>query len=92
MQFLFVSPPLPVSYFYEGAPLLILDRPENRAKARSAREKKKAIPKTLLAAATSQAAVVAVFRVLDYLARHAAFFTDAFPSLLYRLFISSTFP
>jgi hypothetical protein len=48
----------------------------------------------LLYAATPQAAAAAVSRVLDYLARHAAdhpraFFADTFPSLLYRLFVSS---
>ncbi|CAM0149520.1 unnamed protein product [Urochloa decumbens] len=48
----------------------------------------------VLDAATPLAAAAATSRVLDYLARHAAdhpraFFADAFPSLLYRLFVSS---
>ncbi|CAN6296904.1 unnamed protein product [Urochloa humidicola] len=48
----------------------------------------------VLDAATPPAAAAATSRVLDYLARHAAdhpraFFADAFPSLLYRLFVSS---
>uniref|UniRef100_A0A0A9DHG5 Sphingomyelin phosphodiesterase 4 n=1 Tax=Arundo donax TaxID=35708 RepID=A0A0A9DHG5_ARUDO len=47
----------------------------------------------VLDAATPPAAAAAATRVLDYLARHAAdhpraFFADAFPSLLYRLFVS----
>ncbi|PAN52096.1 hypothetical protein PAHAL_9G641800 [Panicum hallii] len=48
----------------------------------------------VLDAATPPAAAAATSRVLDYLTRHAAdqpraFFADAFPSLLYRLFVSS---
>ncbi|OEL12592.1 hypothetical protein BAE44_0026389 [Dichanthelium oligosanthes] len=48
----------------------------------------------VLEAATPPAAAAATSRVLDYLARHAAdhpraFFADAFPSLLFRLFVSS---
>nr|CAB3497354.1 unnamed protein product [Digitaria exilis]CAB3502321.1 unnamed protein product [Digitaria exilis] len=48
----------------------------------------------VLDAATPPAAAAATSRVLDYLASHAAdhpraFFADAFPSLLYRLFVSS---
>lgn len=48
----------------------------------------------VLDAATPPAAAAATSRVLDYLASHAAdhpraFYADAFPSLLYRLFVSS---
>ncbi|KAL6648981.1 hypothetical protein ACP70R_013205 [Stipagrostis hirtigluma subsp. patula] len=48
----------------------------------------------VLDAATPPAAAAAASKVLDYLARHVAdhpraFFADAFPSLLYRLFVSS---
>jgi sphingomyelin phosphodiesterase 4 len=54
-----------------------------------------ALVATVLSAATPPAAAAATSAVLDYLARHAAadhpraFFADAFPSLLYRLFVSS---
>ncbi|XP_051183740.1 uncharacterized protein [Lolium perenne] len=53
-----------------------------------------ALAAALLDAATPPAAAAATSSVLDYLARHAAdhpraFFADAFPSLLYRLFVSS---
>ncbi|CAM0871277.1 unnamed protein product [Alopecurus aequalis] len=49
---------------------------------------------TVLSASTPPAAAAAASSVLDYLARHApdhprAFFADAFPSILYRLFVSS---
>ncbi|KAG0553280.1 hypothetical protein BDA96_01G580400 [Sorghum bicolor] len=48
----------------------------------------------VLDAATPPAAAAATSRVIDYLSRHAddqprAFFADAFPSLLYRLFVSA---
>ncbi|NP_001146313.1 uncharacterized protein LOC100279889 [Zea mays] len=48
----------------------------------------------VLDAGTPPAAAAATSRVLDYLSRHAddqprAFFADAFPSLLYRLFVSA---
>jgi len=48
----------------------------------------------VLDASTPPAAAAATSRVLDYLTRHAAdqpraFFADALPSLLYRLFVSS---
>ncbi|KAM0885681.1 hypothetical protein ACQ4PT_030181 [Festuca glaucescens] len=53
-----------------------------------------ALAAAVLATATPPAAAAATSSVLDYLARHAAdhpraFFSDAFPSLLYRLFVSS---